>query len=266
MKTITPINLYLIFIIIIIVIGIYYIRQNEGFEPQQQSPYNINIQDTSIKNIIQQSLTDLQISLERFSYLDAPITINDNGQTCMLWGNYNNGKFTAEENKCIISDNSSNTRKCLGNNGLLTSCTNLYSDGYIEKMNTINIIPLIEQAKSKILYNLGNANLDLADKNKETNKLISDLITQRNLENQQLYFINYNTDNITEKQKDINKINKNVLDKQTELNLNQVSFSQFIETNTINENRSNLYYKIIMGLIIGIIIIVILNILFTNIY
>ncbi len=272
MANTTTLNIYLLFIVIIIIIGIYYLRQNEGFQdtppnpPNSLNPDDINITDTSVKNIVQQSLKDLQLGLERFSYLDAPITINDNGQTCMSWGNYNNGKYSADENKCIVPDNAtSNTRKCLSATGMLSSCSNLYSDGYIERMNTLDISPFIEKSKTEIVYNLGNANLDLADKNKEADKLINDLITQRNLEQQQQYFINYNTDNLADKQKNIDKINKNVLDKKTELNLNQFEFSQFLANTSTNEKRSNLYYKITIGLVITIIIMFILNVLFSNI-
>lgn len=262
----TTLNIYLLFIVIIIIIGIYYLRQNEGFQDTSTTQDDVRITDTSVKNIVQQSLKDLQIGLERFAYLDAPITINDNGQTCMPWGNYNSGKYNADDNKCIVPDNAnSNVRKCLSATGILSSCSNLYSDGYIERMNTIDITPSVEQSKAEIVYNLGNANLDLGDKNKESDKLISDLITQRNLEQQQQYFINYNTDNLADKQKNIDKINKNVLDKQTELNLNQVEFSQFLANNSTNEKRSSIYYKITIGLTITIIIMVILNVLFSNI-
>ena len=277
----TTINIYLLFLVIIIFIVIFYLRQNEGFldnttatsatTPTTTTPNAINlddiqIPDTSIKTIIQQSLKDLQLSLERFSYLDAPITINNDGTTCMPWGNYNNGKYSANDNKCIVPDNAtSNERKCLSATGYLASCSNLYSNGYIERMNTINITPLLEQSKAEIIYNLSNANLDINDKATETDKLISDLITQRNLELQQKYFINYNTDNLADKQKNINKINKNLQNKQTELNLNQAHFSQFLEDNTAKEQRNNLYYKITIGLIITIIILLILNVLFSNI-
>lgn len=278
----TTLNIYLLFITITIIIAIYYIHRNtdstkptkntklansiEGFETPEPNDITIpEISDTSIKNIVSTSLKELQSGLERFSYLDAPISINDNGQTCMPWDNYNNGKYKANENHCIVPDNTSNKRKCLSATGLLSSCNNFYSDGYIEKMNTINITPIIDKAKAQILFNLGNTNIDLASKNEEIDKLITTLITQRNLENQQLYFIKYNTDNIEDKQKNIDKINKEVIDKQTELNLNQVAFSQFLENNTVNEQRSTLYYKITIGLIITITILGILNLLFSNI-
>jgi preprotein translocase subunit SecF len=294
---ITTLNIYVLFIIIIIIIAIVYIQQKkaikytENFEndtdteiettqPQITNPQttqaasrtaslasydNINIQDNYTKTTVVQSLKDLEIALDRYSYLDAPIIVNDDGKICIEWGNYNNGKFQSNENKCIVPDNSNNVRKCVNINGGLTNCSSVYEDGYIERMNTLNIQPLIENAKSILLYNLGNSNLDLSNKNKELDKIINDIITKRNLETQQLYFINYNTNNLEDKQKNIDKINKNISDKQTEVNLNKVTFSQFLETNSSNEKLSNIYYKIIIGLIIVIIIVGILNILFSNI-
>jgi hypothetical protein len=295
MKEITTLNIYLLFIIIIIIIAIVYIQQKksvkriENFDDatdtdtetittspqidyQRTTPTigatsfnNINIQDSYTKNIVVQSLKDLEMGLDRYSYLDAPVIVNDEGKICMNWGNYSNGKYSVNENKCIVPDSSGTVRKCLNITGSLSSCDLFYNDGYIERMNTININPLVEQTKAAILYNIGNNNLDLVEKNKELDKTISDLITKRNLEIQQLYFINYNTNNLSEKQKNIDKINKIVSDKQTEVNLNQVSFSQFLETNNSNEKLAAIYYKIAIGLIISIIIMGILSVLFSNI-
>jgi hypothetical protein len=295
MKELRTLNIYLLFIIIIIIIAIIFIKNKNIFktienfdgatepiiEPEITRPISttpqvtptigniyfddINIQDNYTKNTVLQSLQDLATGLERYSYLDAPIIIDNNGKICMDWGNYNNGKFSIDENKCIVPDNSSNIRKCLNITGGLTGCNNLYNDGYIERMNTINFQPLLEQAKAKIIYNLGNTNTDLSEKNTELDKIISNLVTKINLETQQLYFINYNTNNLEEKEKNIEKINDIVSDKQTEVNLNQVSFSQFLETNSSNEKIASIYYKIAIGLTITIIIMGILCILFTNI-
>lgn len=295
MKELTTLNIYLLFIIIIIIIAIIFIyqkkiyKQIENFDgatepiiipaatranttiPQtiptigETSFDNINIQDSYTKNTVVQSLKDLEIGLDRYSYLDAPIVVDNDGKICMEWGNYNNGKFSVNENKCIVPDNSSNIRKCLNITGSLSGCNNLYDDGYIERMNTLNVQPLLDEAQNTILYNLSNTNTDLGDKNSELDKIISNLITKRNLEEQQLYFINYNTNNLEEKQKTIEKINDIVSDKQTEVNLNQVSFSQFLETNSSNEKIASIYYKIAIGLTITIIIMGILCILFSNI-
>jgi len=226
---------------------------------------NINIQDSYTKTTVVQSLKDLETGLDRYSYIDAPIIVDNEGKLCMDWSNYSNGKYSVNENKCIVPDNSSNVRKCLNITGGLSGCNLFYDDGYIERMNTINIFPLIDQAKSTILYNLGDTNLDLTDKSTALDKIISDLVTKRNLEAQQLYFIDYNTNNLAEKQKNIDKINKIVSDKKTEVNLNQVSFSQFLETNNSKEKISNIYYKIVIGLTITIIIMSILCVLFSNI-
>jgi hypothetical protein len=231
---------------------------------------NINIPDITTKNIVVQSLKDLQTGLQRFSNIDAPISINDDGNTCIVWGNYNNGKYKANDNNCIVVDsagnggNTNNIRKCLRANGGLATCNNLYSDGYIDRMNNIDTQPLIEQTQAKIIYNIGNTKLDLDSKSTAIDGFINDLVTKRNLENQQLYFINYNTDNLQEKQNNMNKINKELTDKKTELNLNQVSFSQFLDNNNKNENLKTTYYKIAIGLVISIIVVGVMYVLFSE--
>jgi ribosomal protein S8 len=291
---VSKINIYIIFIITIILIAIVFINHNynKGLEtfdtiapdlttipittnaittPRNTNSANLditlqntidNIQDTTIKNVVKQSLTDLQMGLQRFSYLDAPISIDDNGQTCMQWGNYDNGQYRASDNACMITDTE---RKCLSTNGILTLCNNLYKDGYLERMNSIDIQPLLKSSQTEIMYNLGTTTLDTSEKNNSIDKVIDDLITKRNLEIQQKYFIEYNTDNLDEKQKNIEKITKELANKQTDVNLNQAAFSQFLQTNSNNDRINGLYFKIFIGLIICIIIILILNVLFSNI-
>ena len=302
----TTLNIYLIFLIILVGIVIIYICQNrksriENFNstvtntappihstdsnttdsnttdsntpdsnPLQSNNEkfinldNINIPDITTKNIVVQSLKDLKTGLQRFSNIDAPISINDDGNTCTTWGNYNNGKYRANDNNCIIVDNTNNIRKCLRANGGLATCNNLYSDGYIDRMNNIDTQPLMEQIQAEIIFNIGNSNLDLDSKSTAIDGFINDLVTKRNLENQQLYFINYNTDNLQEKQNNMDKINTDVSEKQTEVNLNQVSFSQFLATNSRNDNLNNIYYNVGIGLVISIVVVGILNVLFSN--
>jgi len=225
---------------------------------------NINTPDTIINNIVEQSLKDLEINLKRFSNLDAPIIINDNGQQCTVWANYNNGKYKINDNNCIIVDNTNN-RKCLGTNSMLSTCNNLYNDGYINQMNNINILPLVSQARAEILFNIGNTSLNLNTKSTKIDTIINDLVTKRNLEIQQLYFINYNTENLQDKEHNITKINKNVIEKQKEVNLNQAIFSQFTELNSNTDNINKFYYKITIGLIVVIIIVGLINLISSNI-
>jgi len=242
---------------------------------------NINIPDITTKNIVVQSLKDLQTGLQRFSNLDAPISINDSGNICTGWGNYNNGKYRANDNNCVIVDNinsssnpnsnpnsnpsnTNNIRKCLNSTGGLSTCNNLYSDGYINRMNNLSTQPLLEQTQSEIIYNINNTKMDLDSKSTVIDGFINDLVTKRNLENQQLYFINYNTDNLQEKQLNMDKINTEVANKKTELNLNQASFSQFLNNNNNNENLKNIYYKVATGLVISIFVVGMMNVFFSN--
>jgi hypothetical protein len=130
-------------------------------------------------------------------------------------------------------------------------------------MNNIDIQPLLSQAQAEVIFNIGNTNLDLGSKSTIVDGIINDLVTKRNLENQQLYFIKYNTDNLQDKQNNMYTINKELSNKQTEVNLNQILFSQFLDNNKSNENIKNIYYKIIIGLVITLIVVGVMNMLFT---
>ena len=243
--------------------------KNDANAKNAANAVNVDIVDTITNNNIMQSLQDLQKGLQRFSNLDAPITMNDNGQKCLEWGQYQNSKYIANANNCILVDSNNvntnnNIRKCLGATGLST-CNNLYSDGYIEKMNNIDFQPLVSKAQSEIMFNIVKNKLDIANKTKELDTIINDLITKRNLEIQQLYFINYNTNNLQDKEHNVETINKELTDKQLNVNINQASFSQFLAANNSNEKINSTYYKITIGLIITLIIVGILNVMFSNI-
>lgn len=288
------INLYIIFFLIISIISLFYVYSNfKNIESvdNTRTPYNtysittnkfnlgnkiehfipdistnIVVDDRIVQNIITNNITTMSPILDKYRNLDVPIIINNN-KICDPWGNYNNGKYSkgnykTDNNQCLIVDGQ-HERTCLTGSDTV-SCSNYYDDGYINNLNVIDINNILNTIKQRILIDYDNLKANSLEKDKKIYNILNDLIAKRNLENQQLSFIEYNKTNINDKQQLVNKLKKDFEKSENEININQIEFAHFLEDNRNIDSQVNIYYKIIIGIIFFIIIMGILNILFRN--
>jgi hypothetical protein len=270
------IALYIIFIICILLIGYYYssINNTDGFQ-DETSPSSIttlqltnDLTTAGIKDIPTQKklieyLTNLNLILDRYKTIDVPITGNNNGNICENWDMYANGKYKENGNNCIKINGKGNP-KCLDNN-ILTSCSNYYKDGEIDKLSTINIKDILDSAKYNMVVEMANINGDLTQKNNDIDNILNELISKRNLENQQVYFIDYNNNNLDDKKNIFEKYNKEFEKTENDVNINTIQFKQFLESNQSMNAKKDKYYNYIIWLIVLLIIVGILNFFFTEI-
>ena len=270
------IALYIIFIICILLIGYYYssINNTDGFQ-DETSPSSIttlqltnDLTTAGIKDIPTQKklieyLTNLNLILDRYKTIDVPITGNNNGNICENWDMYANGKYKENGNNCIKINGKGNP-KCLDNN-ILTSCSNYYKDGEIDKLSTINIKDILDSAKYNMVVEMANVNGDLTQKNNDIDNILNELISKRNLENQQVYFIDYNNNNLDDKKNIFEKYNKEFEKTENDVNINTIQFKQFLESNQSMNAKKDKYYNYIIWLIVLLIIVGILNFFFSEI-
>jgi hypothetical protein len=227
---------------------------------------NINISDSSMNRIAINNLRILNTILNTYSNLDAPITINNDGDICSQWGEYSNSKYSSFDNKCLVTDPTNNTRKCLNTSGDLSSCSNYYSDNTIDKLNIIDTKQIFDIAQNSIQTASIGIIEDISAKTDVLDVLINDIISKKNIEKQQLYFINYNKINLNDKQKAIDKTTDEFEKTENDININKINFDNFLSKNELNNIKQNTYYKIILGLIIVIVIIGVLNLLASKYY
>jgi len=268
----------LIFIITVIMIAMYYNNcYNKNIESFDDVSNNISndilksisrmgITDERIIKILNAGVDNLKTTINTNINLDVPVGLNDNGEICMQWGSYDNEKYKLNGNKCLVLENSRDgEHQCLGNNNSLVNCNYLFRDGYINNKSVINPNTILSSIKSDLENRLNNINNDISIKTKTVDGYVTELIAKKQLENQQRYFIDYNTDNINDKENQL-KINENELDeKQNNVGLNYINFKNYTEKNKTNEYWINIYYNIIIVLVILIILFVVLAILFSNI-
>ena len=232
---------------------------------------NINLIDnvfTNIsKNIIIDYLTKLTTYLNKYLVIDIPINIDNKGVICAEWGDYNNGLYNNNDNNCIILNNSNNIRTCLNNDGVLSSCNNIYNseNNFIDKTSKIDISNLFNTTSQNIINSINNINNNLNNKKLEAETLITNIINKRELEQQQLYFIKYNEYNINDKQHNINDINNKLEDTNTLVNIKQLNFKNFKDTENDNETNISFYKKCIIGMTITLVIILIINFMCSNV-
>ena len=279
------INIIIIFLICIIIITLLYINYDklpklsslysyENFEDivgANDNKINI-ISDSELPNLAAKNAINNQINtfekiFDKYSILDPSISVNNNGLTCDSWSNYKNENLenSTDEynttNHCkIVKGSESNDPQCLVDN-VLTSCKNFYSDGYINKLTSIDIKKLKNIMRDNIIRNCKTQLNNIDTQNTKIDSILNLLIEKLDLEKQQLYFINYNKTNLDDKQKLVNITSKEFEKQENNINVNQINFSNFLSKNNTNDSKINLYYNIIIYLIIAIIVIGILNLL-----
>ena len=280
------IKIIVIFLICIGIITILYIKYDsygnsiygnsiyENFQDSKTTDSNkiTSFNDSEIPNLIAKNNINNQIStletiFNKYAILDPAISVNNNGLTCSNWSNYNIDDTTDTTdtsdttNNCkIVQGSESNDPQCLVNN-VLTSCNNFYKDGYINKLSSINIKNMQNIMRNNIIRNSKLLINNINTKNKNIDNILNLLLQQLDLEKQQQYFIKYNKGNIDDKTKLVNNTSQKFEKNENDINVNQINFSNFLEKNKNNDKKINLYYNILIYLIIAIIIIGIFNIL-----
>jgi len=221
-----------------------------------------NINDIEMKTKIINYLIDLQKLLKKTEILDVPISINNNGKVCDAWGMYANGKYKKDGNNCIKINNS-NRRKCLSNK-ILTSCNKYYNDGKIDKELKIDTKEIMDRVKYNTFVELKKTKSELSKLNDDVDNILNDLIGKKNLENQQLYFIDYNNNNLSDKQNLFDKTSKELEKSENDVNINKIQFQEFLEKKETVNKQNNSYYYYVKLLIISLIIVGLFNFMFTE--
>lgn len=220
--------------------------------------------DAAVKASLESQLLNLQNLLARYARLDVPIIMNDAGQICNMWGNYAAGKYSPEANQCLSIDDSG-VLKCLDNSSTPSRCSKLFTDGYIASKNTIDYTPLLNNITNTIIQAAPITDAQIATMNQDADTLITSFADRTSIQQEQKDIINNNNLNMEDKKKIIEKEQERLSDKQNETNLNQSNFREFRDDINNSKSKGNIYYKILFGLIVTIIIMGILNFLFSNI-
>jgi len=227
-----------------------------------------SIPNSTTRDILQTQLTNLQTLLSRYATLDTPIVMNDAGQVCSMWNDYAGGRYREQKNQCIALDNtdsSNNLLKCLDTTGTPTTCSNIMADGYITSKSNINYQPMLDSATSSIINALPTITSKVSDMKQTADTIITSLADRGSIQLQQKELIHNNNENMAYKNKIMNDNTEKLAKKQNETNINQNDFSSFMNKISNADSAANIYYKIIIGLLIAIVIMGILNFLFSNI-
>ena len=290
-------HIFLTFIILILAIGIgYWLNTSrEGFDdnsntdsdsttipqtttalgtiPQATNPMTLSVainnqlsgvSDSTTRDTLQTQLTNLQTLLKRYTTLDTPIVMNDEGQVCSMWGDYSNGRYRQEQNQCLALDNT-NILKCINATGTPSTCSNIMSDGYINRKSNINYQPMLDSATSTVINAIPSITSQVDNMMQTADTIITSLADRGSIQLQQKDIIKNNNENMVYKNKLMNDNTEKLSKKQNETNINQNDFSSFMNQITNTDSLGNTYYRIIIGLVIAVVIMGMLNFLFSNI-
>ena len=223
-----------------------------------------DVSDSTTRDILQTQLTNLQTLLNRYATLDTPIVMNDDGQVCAMWGDYDGSRYRQEQNQCVALDNT-NILKCLDATGTPSTCNNIMADGYINRKSNINYNPILDSAASTVINAIPNITSQIDNMNNIANTIITSLTDRGSIQLQQQDILKNNNENMVYKNKLMNDNTEKLSKTQNETNINQNNFSSFINQISNSDSTANTYFKIIIGLLIAIVLMGILNFLFSNI-
>lgn len=227
-----------------------------------------SVSDSTTRDILLTQLTNLQTLLSRYATLDIPIVMNDDGNLCSMWSDYADGRYREKKNQCLALDNmnlSNNLLKCLDITGIPTTCSNIMADGYITSKSNINYQSMLDSVTSSIINALPTITTKVSEMKQTADTIITSLADRGSIQLQQKELIHNNNENMAYKNKIMNDNTEKLNKKQNDTNINQNDFSSFMNQITNADLATNIYYKIIIGLLIAIVIMGILNFLFSNI-
>jgi hypothetical protein len=262
-------SIIILFLIIIVILTYLYITPTSRYEMFANGDNDGNDDNDIKKNSsplmkeYSKEFTEFKSFLDRYKTLDIPITINNVGGICDNWENYDESKYALDGNKCLLLPGKS-LRQCLVNDKL-TSCNNYYRDGLIDKSNEIDTDDIYDIFLSQVDNKYNYINEDLEKRADRINKILDTVIQKRNMENQQLYFIEYNDMNVNDKKTYLDKTTDDFNKLDNDLLINQVNFSNTIKKNKKDEINYLFYYNILKYIIYITIIVGILNLMFSNI-
>ena len=101
--------------------------------------------------------------------------------------------------------------------------------------------------------------------NKNATVIITSLADRGSIQLQQDELIRNNNEHMAYKNKLMEENTEKLGKKQNETNINQNDFSSFMNQITNTDSLGNTYYRIIIGLVIAVVIMGMLNFLFSNI-
>ena len=219
---------------------------NDNNELSQSNNYVMNTRKESLLHF-----------LDSIKKIEIPIIIDDNGVVCNDWSNDNKNRFPNKGNKCQLIKSKA---YCINNNNKITTCNKLY-DKKIQEIATIDIDNLIAPYYNELFMQFSKLDKDIKTKENELNDIINRLITKKNLNLQQEFFIKQNSNFINESQNLENDINNDYDEKTNDYNMFKTIFNNTQDEITIINNYNDMLRKIIIFISVILVLILVFYIL-----
>lgn len=256
-------NQILLLLIFILCIGLitYYCDKRENIENFYDSNLSIfsdsDIPNVSIKTSINSQIVDYNRIMNRYSKINPAINADNNGKLCDTSGSSNLCEIkTGLPNTGLPNATASaiNYPQCAVN-GINSSCSKLFIDGYINNNSTIDLNSFINSLQSKIISESKLLIEDITYRNATINDTLHLLLNKQDLINQQSFTKSINDDILSSKKNELESTTKNFEKNENDVIINQYNFKNFLTQNNNNNKTIALYRNILYGLIITIIVV-----------
>ena len=165
---------------------------------------NSEIPNVSARNALNTQLESVNTIFDKYGILDSSITVNNNGVICDSWDNYSvnantsntmnipntpnslnataSNPYDSSLNSCKpVQGSNTSDEQCLSNN-MLTSCSNYFTDGKLNKLITIDLKTLKNNTRDRIIRNIGQLFSTLDTQSNKIDSVLNTLLDKLKLE------------------------------------------------------------------------------------
>ena len=261
-------NQILLLLIFILCIGLitYYCDKRENIENFYDSNLSIfsdtDIPNAPIKTAVNSQIVDYNRIINRYSKINPSINVDNNGKFCDSSSSLNLCEIrTGLPNTPIpntglpnATATSNNYPQCIVN-GINSSCSKLFIDGYINNNSTIDLNTFISGLQSKIISESKLLIEDIKYRKSTIDDTLHLLLNKQDLINQQSFTKSINDDILSSKKNELQSTSKSFEKNENDVFINQYNFKNFLTQNNNNNKTIALYRNILYGLIIAIIVV-----------
>jgi hypothetical protein len=242
-----------IFIIFTSLITYIYIKKqnqnHENFTTSNLAAFtDSQIPNLKIKTTINSNINDFNSTLNKYSLINPFITVDSNGKLC-------DASTTTDLNFCETRGASSNNQPTCLVDKSLSSCSKLFSDGYINTQSNIDLNSLATGISSTIISASALLIQDINSRNTAIDTILNSILDKLDIKEKHLSIISNYADTINSKTTILKNTTDDFEKNENDVFINQYNFQNYLIQNNNNNKKIALYRNILYGLLITIIVV-----------
>ena len=261
-------NKYNIIILILFTSGIIlyvnydlkFLNMMEAFEQEiswEEAEREEQVDPESKSYLLNKRKNELMMFLNRFKVLDVPINVDDNGIECNQWTNDPKGRYADKKNFCQLIGEEA---YCLNNKNRMNTCNKLYTDE-IKRMGKVDVNGITVPVFNKLNIEFRKIDKDINKKQIELDDNLNRLVRKKNLIEQQKFFMDQNSNQLSENKINQEEINEKYNEFNNKFHVSEVVATELQDDIKEQDEQNSRLMKVIYFLSVIIILMVVFSLL-----